>query len=84
MTLKAMRGSAFRVHDDDRDGESERVDRTQDARSLLESGALCIDIARPRASRFAQVWADLSDRMAEAIHDESIHEGPAQCGTLAA
>jgi hypothetical protein len=86
MTLKAMRGSAFRVHDDDRDGESEskRVDRTQDARSLLESGALCIDIARPRASRFAQVWADLSDRMAEAIHDESIHEGPAHCGTLAA
>ncbi len=84
MTLKAMRGNAFRVHDDDREGEGERVDRTQDARSLLESGALCIDIARPRASRFAQVWADLSDRMAEAIHDESIHEGPAQCGTLAA
>ena len=78
MTLKAMRGNAFRVHDDDR----ERA--CADARSLLESGALCIDIARPRASRFAQVWADLSDRMAEAIHDESIHEGPAQCGTLAA
>jgi hypothetical protein len=88
MTLKAMRGSAFRVHEDGRDGEnegeSEGVDRTQDARSLLESGALCIDIARPRASRFAQVWADLSDRMAEVIHDESIHEGPAHCGTLAA
>jgi len=78
MTLKAMRGNAFRVHDDDR----ERA--CADARSLLESGALCIDIARPRASRFAQVWADLSDRMAEVIHDQSIHEGPAHCGTLAA